>query len=107
MKTFKWQHIQFADGSNPYICMTEKNFKWMQKHYNLVKIKDGFWLADNMDRQYIEDKLFDFFSDKMMSGDAPKIEVVRRFKGYLCTMDNGIIIDCTDGTQIRLIIQTA
>ena len=45
MKNFKWQHIQFEDGSNHYICMTEKNFKWMQKHYNLVKIKDGFWMA--------------------------------------------------------------
>jgi len=59
-----------------------------------------------MDRQHIEDKLFDFFSDKMDYGEAPEIEDVKRFKGYLCTMDNGIVIDCTDGTQIRLIIQT-
>lgn len=45
MEGFKWQHIQFADGSNPYICKTEKDFKWMQKHYNLEKIEDGFWIA--------------------------------------------------------------
>lgn len=45
MENFKWQHIQFADGSNPYVCTTEKGFKQMQKHYTLEKIKDGFWLA--------------------------------------------------------------
>lgn len=58
-----------------------------------------------MDKQTIEDKLYDFFNDKMETGDAPDIEEVKRFKGYLCTMDNGIVIDCTDGTQIRLTIQ--
>lgn len=45
MERFRWQHIEFADGSNPYICTTEKVFKWMQKKYNLTQIKDGFWLA--------------------------------------------------------------
>ena len=42
----------------------------------------------------------------MTTGDAPEIEDVKRFKGYLCTMDNGIVIDCTNGTQICLTIQT-
>lgn len=46
MKKFKWQHIQFANGSNPYVCTTEKSFKYMNKKYNLTKIKDGFWLAN-------------------------------------------------------------
>lgn len=59
-----------------------------------------------MDKQQIEDRLFDFFNDKMECGDAPEIEDVKRFKGYFCTMDNGIVIDCTDGTQICLTIQT-
>lgn len=59
-----------------------------------------------MSRQEIEDRLFDFFNDKMMTGEASEIEDVKRFKGYLCTMDNGIVIDCTDGTQICLTIQT-
>ena len=45
MKNFKWQHIQFEDGSNPYICTTEKEFERIQKKYELRKIKDGFWLA--------------------------------------------------------------
>ena len=41
----KWQHIQFADGSNPYICKTEKEFKRMQKKYQLEMIKPRFWIA--------------------------------------------------------------
>ena len=59
-----------------------------------------------MDKQQIESKLYDFFTEKFESGDAPEIEDVKRFGGYLCTMDNGIVIDCTDGTQICLTIQT-
>lgn len=59
-----------------------------------------------MTRQEIEDKLYDFFNEKMWSGETPEIDDVKRFKGYLCTMDNGIVIDCTDGTQICLTIQT-
>ena len=38
----KWQHIQFADGSNPYICKTEKE---LQKKYQLEMIKPRFWIA--------------------------------------------------------------
>lgn len=59
-----------------------------------------------MNKQHIEDRLYDFFNNKMKYGEAPEIEDVRRFKGYLCTTDKGIIIDCTDGTQIYLTIQT-
>lgn len=59
-----------------------------------------------MDKQTIEDKLYDFFNDKMETGDAPDIEEIKRFKGYLCTRDNGIVINCADGTQICLTIQT-
>ena len=46
MKHFKWQHIQFANGSNPYICTAESAFKWMQKKYKLTAIKENFWLAE-------------------------------------------------------------
>lgn len=47
MKHFNWQHIQFTDGSNPYICMTEENFNEMKKKYRLVAIKENFWTAYN------------------------------------------------------------
>ena len=33
------------------------------------------------------------------------VEEVRSFQGYLCTIDNGVVIDLADGTQICLIIQ--
>ena len=59
-----------------------------------------------MDKQIIEDKLYNFFNDKMHNEETIEIEDVKRFKGYLCTMDNGIVIDCTDGTQVCLTIQT-
>lgn len=46
MKYFNWQHIEFADGGNPYICTTEKEFKRIQGIYNLTKIKENFWFAN-------------------------------------------------------------
>lgn len=45
MKKFKWQHIEFINGSNPYICKTEKEFKKMQERYVLEEIRNGFWKA--------------------------------------------------------------
>ena len=59
-----------------------------------------------MTKQEIENKLYDFFTEKMQNEAAEEIEYVQRFKGYLATYDNGIVIDCTDGTQICLTIQT-
>ena len=45
MKDFKWQLISFIDGSNPYICKTEKEFKRMKAKYILKKIDDNCWQA--------------------------------------------------------------
>ena len=45
MKKFGWQHIEFSDGSNSYICKTEEEFKRMQAKYKLKQIKYGFWIA--------------------------------------------------------------
>ena len=58
-----------------------------------------------MTKREIENKLLEFFTEKMESGEASEIEDVKRFSGYLCTLDNGIVIDCIDGTQICLTIQ--
>ena len=58
MKKFIWQHIQFENGSNPYICMTEKSFNYMKKKYDLVLIKDGFWLAKQHNNVYDTELLF-------------------------------------------------
>ena len=45
MSKFHWQHIDFTDGSNPYISMKESDFKWMQNHYNLQPVANNMWLA--------------------------------------------------------------
>lgn len=47
MNNFNWQCIKFADGSNPYVCMTEKEFKRIKERYILEKMKENFWLAKN------------------------------------------------------------
>ena len=65
----------------------------------------GFEIEKGITKESIEDDLYDFFSDKMETGDAPEIDRVRRFEGTLVTSDNGIVIDCVNGKQIRLIIQ--
>lgn len=81
--------------------------EWKQKA--LEKLLDD--LQENekeekvITRQSVENKLYDFFNDKMETGDAPEIDRVRRFEETLVTSDNGIVIDCVNGKQIRLIIQ--
>ena len=45
MKNFKWQLISFVDGSNPYICKTEKEFKRIKSKYVLKRIDDNCWQA--------------------------------------------------------------
>ena len=40
-----YQHIEFIDGSNPYISKTEKDFKWMNERYILIPLAEGFWKA--------------------------------------------------------------
>lgn len=47
-----YQHIEFIDGSNPYISMTEKDFKRMNELYVLVPLAEGFWKAT--DKIYYE-----------------------------------------------------
>lgn len=63
-------------------------------------------LLTELTTKEIENKLFDFFTEKMLHDETSGIEYVQRFKEYLVTYDNGIVIDCTDGTQICLTIQT-
>lgn len=86
------------------------------KEYALEEISD--WLSDEtgfchggfeiekvITKESVEDELYDFFSDKMKTGNAPEIKRVRRLCDALFTMNNGIVIDCVGGKQIRLIIQ--
>lgn len=66
---------------------------------------DGFEIVKEVTKESVEEELYDFFNDKMKTGDAPDIERVRVFKDNLVTVDNGIIVDCVGGKQIRLTIQ--
>lgn len=45
---FHWQHIQFVNGGNPYICKTAKEFGRLQRKYRLEKIQENFWLANEI-----------------------------------------------------------
>jgi hypothetical protein len=60
MDNFNWQHIEFENGGNPYICKTEKEFNRMKAKYNLVHIQNNFWLAKS---EQTEDM---FYADLLM-----------------------------------------
>lgn len=65
----------------------------------------GFEIVKEITRQSVENELYDFFNDKMETGDAPEIKRVGRYPEEYITTDSGIVIDCTGGRQIKLIIQ--
>lgn len=97
-----------GDGSCPSsITDLLHDEEWKKK--TLQKLLDDLQGVEEEEKEItkesVENELFDFFNDKMETGDAPDIEEVRRFKGVLATNDNGIVIDCVGGKQIRLIIQ--
>lgn len=86
------------------------------KEYALEEISDllsdetgfchaGFEIEKVITKESVENELYDFFNDKMETGDAPEIERVGRYPDMYVTGDNGIVIDCIGGKQIRLIIQ--
>ena len=66
---------------------------------------DGFEVVKEITKESVENELYDFFNDKMETGDVPEIERVGRYPDMYVTGDNGIVIDCKGGKQIRLIIQ--
>lgn len=53
----------------------------------------------------VENKLYDFFYHHFQIDDEPEIEAVGRLQEVFATRDNGVVIDCASGKQIRLIIQ--
>lgn len=65
----------------------------------------GFEIEKVITKESVENDLYDFFNDKMKTGDAPEIERVGRYPDMYVTGDNGIVIDCIGGKQIRLIVQ--
>ena len=65
----------------------------------------GFEIEKVIIKESVENELYDFFNDKMETGGAPEIERVGCYSDMYVTGDNGIVIDCVGGRQIRLIIQ--
>ena len=73
-----------------------------------------------LDKKQIEEKLISmFWNQQSLDSFVPDdmeaeesglyfrgVENVRAFSEYLCTMDNGVVGDLADGTQICLTIQT-
>lgn len=93
----------------------EKMYK-KDREYALEEISDwlsdeigfchaGFEIGKVITKESVENELYDFFNDKMETGDAPEIEMVGRYPDMYVTRDNGIVLDCVGGKQIRLIIQ--
>lgn len=84
------------------------------KEYALEEISDwlsdetgfchaGFELEKMITKESVENELYDFFNNKMKTGDTPEIEGV--WKQYSPANGNIITIDCIGEKQIRLIIQ--
>lgn len=67
--------------------------------------QEGFEIKKEITKESVENDLYDFFNDKMKAGNAPEIERVGCYPERYITGDNGIVIDCVGGKQIRLIIQ--
>ena len=63
----------------------------------------GFEIEKIITKESVKNELYDFFNDKMETGDAPEIEGV--WEQYDPANGNIIAIDCKGGKQIRLIIQ--
>lgn len=57
----RWQHIQYEDGSNPYICKTEKEFNRIKRKYGkrMYHLKENFYVV--RDDTYSKWKLIDYF----------------------------------------------
>lgn len=64
---------------------------------------DGFEIEKEITKESVENDLYDFFNDKMETGDAPEIKFVSVV--HLSTGDNAVSIDCVGGKKINLIIQ--
>ena len=82
---------------------TEEISDWLSEETGFCH--SGFEIVKEVTRQSVENELFDFFNDKMKTGDAPEIKRVGRYPEEYITIDSGIVIDCVGKRQIRLIIQ--
>lgn len=103
----KWIPDRGKGGCPDSIMDLVHDAEWKQKTLEnlLDDLQGNEKELKEITKESVENDLYDFFNDKMETGDAPGIERVRVFKDNLVTVDNGIIIDCVGGKQIKLTIQ--
>ena len=92
-KVFNW--TKSSQNNDEYVSEDGKMHIWqlsddLQKNRKEEKV---------ITKESVEDELYNFFSNKMMTGDAPEI------KDVLISRNKGIILDCTNGKRITLTIQ--
>ncbi len=65
--------------------------------------------TEKLTAQDIETAIIEFLEDQPETeyGEVPfpKVDNVIPFEGYLCSNNNGVVIDLKDGTQVFLTIQ--
>lgn len=92
-KVFIW--TKSSQNNDEYVSEDGKMHIWqlpddLQKNRKEEKV---------ITKESVEDELYNFFSNKMMTGDAPEI------KDVLVSRNKGIILDCTNGKRITLTIR--
>lgn len=93
----EWLEEEY-DPDDPY---NEEISDWLSEEIGFCHY--GFEIVKAITEESVEEDLYDFFNDKMKTGDAPDIEGV--WKMYDPANGNVIAIDCVGGKQVRLIIQ--
>lgn len=93
----EWLEEEY-DPDDPY---NEEISDWLSEEIGFCHY--GFEIVKAITEESVEEDLYDFFNDKMKTGDAPDIEGV--WKMYDSANGNVIAIDCVGGKQVRLIIQ--
>lgn len=92
-KVFDW--TKSSQNNDEYVSEDEKMHIW-QLSDDLQKNRKE---EKAITKESVEDELYNFFSNKMMTGDAPEI------KDVLVSRNKGIILDCTNGKRITLTIR--
>lgn len=101
-----WIPIRGKGGCPDSIMDLVHDAEWKQKTLQrLLDDLQGNKEEKKITKESVENELYDFFNNKMETGDAPEIEKVGRYPEEYVASDNGIVIDCVNGKQIRLIIQ--
>lgn len=72
---------------------------------------DGFEIEKIITKESVKNELYDFFNDKMETGDAPEIEGVSiSLPDWVSIIHSGtiydeVVIDCVGGKKIELIVR--